>query len=107
MNFPNEISGTFNRNIILGVGNLKVYKDNVLFLTFTQENITIVNNQFFIDVTNLFPNNGNYFITFTSGLFISDLGEIYKGITNPTFWTFSIVNGEYDSENYNNEYLLN
>jgi len=106
MNFPNQITGTFNRNITLGVGNLKVYKDNVLFLTFTESDITVNDNQFVIDVTNLFPDNGDYFITFTKGLFISTFGEVYKGISNSTDWTFSIVDGEYDSNDYTNDYLI-
>lgn len=108
MNFPNQISGTFNRNITLGTGFLRVYKDNALFLTFTESDITITGNSFFIDVTNLFPDNGEYFITFTNGLFKSVFGEVYKGITDPTFWTFSIIDGEYDGTEYNNsEYITN
>jgi len=106
MDFPNEISGTFNRNITLGTGFLRVYKDNALFLTFTESNIIVVDNAFFIDVTNLFPDNGEYFITFTNGLFKSGI-EVYKGITDPTFWTFVITNGEYNNTQYSNEFLLN
>jgi hypothetical protein len=105
MNFPNQISGTFNRNITLGVGNLKVYKDNALFLTFTESSIEVVNNVFTIDIRNLFPDNGDYFITFTEGLFKSGV-QVYKGITNPSTWTFSIVDGEYESTEYNNEFLI-
>jgi len=110
MNFPNEIKGTFNRNITLGTGSLKVFKDNALFLTFTELNIEVEDNAFTIDVTNLFPNDGNYYINFTTGLFISVFGEVYQGITNTTDWTFtigSIINGEYESTEYSNEYLIN
>lgn len=107
MNFPNEISGTFNRNITLGVGTLKVFKDNALFLTFTQNDITVLNNSFSIDVTNLFPDNGNYYITFTEGLFKSGV-QVYKGISSSSFWVFSIVDGEYEGTEYNNsEYITN
>jgi hypothetical protein len=110
MNFPNEIIGTFNRNITLGTGNLKVFKDNALFLTFTEQDIEVEDNVFTIDVTNLFPNDGNYYINFTTGLFISVFGEVYQGITNTTDWTFSIesiINGEYEGTEYSNEYLIN
>jgi len=107
MNFPNEIQGTFNRNITLGVGTLKVYKDNVLFLTFDQSDIVVTDNYFTIDVTNLFPNNGLYYINFTTGLFISIFGEVYEGISDTTTWVFSIGDGEYDVLEYNNEYLIN
>jgi len=107
MNFPNEIIGTFNRNITLGIGTLKVYKDNALFLTFTEQDIEVEDNVFAIDVSNLFPDNGNYYINFTTGLFISILGEIYPGIYNNTDWTFTITDGEYESTEYSNEYLIN
>jgi hypothetical protein len=107
MNFPNEIIGTFNRNITLGIGFLKVYKDDVLFLTFTQADIVIEDNTFTIDVTNLFPDNGNYYINFSSGLFISTFGEVYQGVNNTTDWAFIIADGEYTNTEYNNEYLLN
>jgi len=106
MNLPNEISGVFNRNITLGVGTLKVYKDNILFLTFTQDDISVTDNYFTIDITNLFPDNGGYYINFTSGLFTSDLGEVYQGIDNDTDWTFEIIDGEYESTEYTTtEYL--
>lgn len=107
MNFPNEIIGTFNRNITLGTGFLRVYKDNALFLTFDENDIVVTNNVFTIDITNLFPNNGEYYINFTTGLFISIFGEVYPGITNTTDWAFRIVDGEYDGTEYSNEYLIN
>jgi hypothetical protein len=107
MNFPNEIQGTFNRNITLGTGFLKVYKNDSLFLTFTEADIVIEDNIFTIDVTNLFPNNGEYYINFTTGLFISSFGEVYQGITNTTDWTFIISDGEFDNTEFNNEFFIN
>jgi hypothetical protein len=107
MNFPNKIKGTFNRNITLGTGTLKVYKDNALFLTFDENDIEVEDNVFTIDISNLFPDNGVYYINFTTGLFISIFGEVYPGITNTTDWLFSIGNGEYEVLEYSNEYLIN
>jgi hypothetical protein len=107
MNLPNQIIGTFNRNITLGTGTLKVYKDNALFLTFDESDIEVENNVFTIDVTNLFPNNGNYYINFTNGLFISVFGEVYQGISNTTDWAFTISDGEFDGTEFNNEFLIN
>lgn len=102
MNFPNEIVGTFNRNITLGTGFFKVYKNNALFLTFTEQDIEVVDNVFTIDVSNLFPDDGNYYINFTSGLFISSLGEIYQGISNRTDWRFKIgINGDFNFFDFN------
>ena len=107
MNLPNQIIGTFNRNIVLGVGNLRVYKDNALFLTFNQNDVTVNNNVFTIDISNLFPDNGVYYINFDTGLFKSVFGEVYQGITNTTDWAFLVANGEYDNTEYSNEYLIN
>lgn len=107
MHLPNQITGTFNRNMTLGVGALKVYKDNALFLTFTQSDITVNDNVFTIDVTNLFPNNGVYYINFSTGLFISVFGEVYEGISNTTDWAFTIADGEFSNTDFNNEFLIN
>jgi len=106
MNFPNEISGTFTKNITLGTGSLRVYKGSSLFLTFTPDDIEVDENTFSIDVTNMFPDNDTYFILIDSGLFISG-AEIYAGITNPAQWTFTISDGEYTNTEYDNDYLLN
>lgn len=108
MNFPNEISGTFNRNITLGEGVLKVYKDGLLYLTFTTDDITVIGNTFTIDVTNLFPDNGSYYIHFDDGLFISSIGETVQGIGNNTDWAFQIIDGEFDNTEFDNtEFLTN
>jgi hypothetical protein len=106
MNFPNQISGTFTKNITLGIGSLRVYKGSSLFLTFTSSDILVTGNSFTIDVTNMFPDNDTYFILIDDGLFKSG-AETYTGITNPTQWTFTIADGEYTNTEYSNEYLLN
>lgn len=107
MNLPNEIIGTFNRNITLGIGTLKVYKDDALFLTFDETNIVVTNNFFTIDIANLFPDNGSYYINFTTGLFKSNIGEFYQGINNNTDWAFEVKDGEFDGTEFNNEFLIN
>jgi len=106
MNFPNEISGTFTKNITLGTGSLRVYNGSSLFLTFTQDAIVVTDNSFSIDVSNLFPDNGDYFILIDEGLFISG-AEVYKGISNPTKWTFTIADGEFEATEFSNEFLTN
>lgn len=106
MNFPNQITGTFNKPITLGIGTFKVFKDNVLFLTFTQDDIVVSGSSFSIDVTNLFPNNGSYYVNYSSGLFYNGI-EIDTGLFNNTTWTWTIGAGEYDNADYNNDYLIN
>ena len=105
MNLPNQISGTFNHPITKNVGWLDVYKDGEFFLRFTEADITVTGNSFTIDVTNLFPDNGNYYVLISDGLFSSDFG-VYSGINDSTIWTFSIGLGQYNSEEYNNEQYL-
>jgi len=105
MNLPNEIKATFTRNIILGVGTLRVYKEGVLFLTFTQNDITITGNYFTIDISNLFPDNGNYYILFDEGLITSIFGEHYS-VSNPDIWKFTIRGGDYSSLHYSNDYFI-
>lgn len=102
MHFPNEIIGTFNRNITLGTGFLKVYKNNALFLTFDENDIEVEDNVFTIDISNLFPDNGEYYINFTTGLFISIFGEVYQGINNTTDWKFRIALPDFNSLDFNN-----
>lgn len=105
MNLPNEIKATFNRNIILGVGNLKVYKDGILFLSFTQDDLTVIDNYFTINITNLFPDNGSYYILFDEGLITSIFGEHYS-VSNPDIWKFTILDGEFDSNDFTDEFLI-
>lgn len=106
MNLPNEISGTFNRNITLGSGTLRVYKEGFLFLTFMTDDISVIDNTFTIETTNLIPDLGSYYINFDSGLFISDIGEVYAGINNDTDWAFEVTEAAYESSSYSNDYLI-
>lgn len=105
MNLPNEIKATFNRNIVLGVGTLRVYKNGILFLTFTQNDLTITDNYFTIDTTNLFPDNGYYYILFDEGLVTSVFGENYS-LTNSDIWNFTISDGFYSETYYDENYYL-
>lgn len=105
MNFPNQISGTFNKPIALGVGTLKVYKGGALFLLFTEADVSVAGNSFSINVTNMFPDNGKYLVMVSAGLFTSG-AESFAGVGSDE-WTFTIAPGEYNNTEYSNEYLLN
>ncbi len=105
MNLPNEIRATFNRNISLGVGVLRVFKDGILFLSFTQDDLTVIDNYFTINTTNLFPDNGNYYVLFNEGLITSINGESFS-ITDPETWAFTVTAGEFDSGDFSNEFLI-
>ena len=102
---PSEVIGAFNKNITLGVGTLTIYKNNVLFLTFDQTDISIVDNEFTIDILGLVTDNDNYYINFTSGLFTDVLGNTIA-ITNDTDWAFSLVDGEFSATDFDNTEFL-
>lgn len=98
---PTEIKVTYNYNLTLLTGQVKLYKDNVLIATFTQDDITIVGNYFTIDITGLCDDLEDYRVEIYSGLFDTVVGE------NEFFtWNFSYLGGEYDATEYSNtEYL--
>ena len=102
---PSGIEVTFNRNIVLGSGTLRLFKDSVLFETFTETDITVTANTFTIDSNNI-TENGSYYILMDEGLITSIFGEHYS-ITNPDVWSFEVSDGEFDSNDFNNEFLIN
>ena len=104
MNFPNQISGTFNHPITKNVGWLDVYKDGSFYLRFTETDIIVTGNSFTIDVTNLFPDNGTYYILISDGLFSGITGD-FNGISDSTVWTFSIGDAEFN-EDFNEDFLI-
>lgn len=102
-----DIIGSFNRLYTLGSGSIRLYKDNALFHTYTVSDITVDDFDFLTDISSVIVENGSYYINIDNGLFISIFGEIYPGITNTTDWAFTIADGEYESTEYSNEYLIN
>jgi hypothetical protein len=101
---PASISIRFNRNIIAGVGNVRIFKDGVLFDTIPQNELTFNDNEFIF--ANPIIANGEYYILITEGLVTSVFGESFS-INDITVWNFSILAGEYSNVNYNSEYLIN
>ena len=104
MNFPNQISGTFNQPITKNTGWLDVYKDGEFYLRFTETDIIVTGTSFTIDVTNLFPDNGTYYILMSDGLFSGITGD-FNGISDSTVWTFSIGDAEFN-EDFNEDFLI-
>jgi len=104
MNFPNQISGTFNHPITKNVGWLDVYKDGSFYLRFTEADIIVTGTSFTIDITNLFPDNGTYYILISDGLFSGITGD-FNGISDSTVWTFSIGDAEFN-EDFNEDFLI-
>jgi hypothetical protein len=98
--FPNDIVGTFNQVVALGVGTLKIYDEfNTLIVTFTEEDITLVDNEFTIDNSAFTKTLKSYYIIITEGLFIG-LGCSSFKVSNINEFTFEIIGGQYDPEDY-------
>jgi hypothetical protein len=98
--FPSDIIGLFNQDVTLGVGTLKIYDEfNNLIITFTQNNITLADNEFIIDNLGFDTTVKKYYIIISEGLF-KGVGCNDFSIKNITDWTFEIVGAQYDSEDY-------
>jgi hypothetical protein len=103
MQVGNEIRGSFNHDITLLTGTVKLYKANVLFLTFTQADITVVTNSFSIDVTGMLTGIGEYRVEVSAGLFKDDIS-----LNKAEQWEFTIAEGEYSNTDYDTaQYLTN
>ena len=101
---PNYISGQFNKNVTLLTGTVKLKKDGVLYQTFTQQDIVITGSSFSIDVTNLLTQNGEYQVSLSGGLFLSEIQELSSAFS----WNFIIKNADYSSADYSSsDYLIN
>ena len=98
--FPDDIIGTFYNAVTLGVGTLKIYDEfNTLITTFTEDDITLVDNEFTIDNSAFTKTLKSYYILISDGLFKGSGCSTFK-ITDPNDWTFTIIGGEYDPEDY-------
>jgi len=101
MQVGNEIRGAFNYNITLLTGTIKVYKDNVLFLTFTEADITVFLNDFSVDVTGLLTDASVYTVELSAGLFDSVVG------LNPLItWEFTLSAGEFEGTEFESTEFL-
>lgn len=101
---PDTIVGTFNKNITLNTGTVKLFKDGVLFATFTQADIIVSDAGFTIDTSGLTFENASYFVQVSAGLFSAGL-EIFEGV-NDESWAFEISAGDYDGDDYDEDDYL-
>lgn len=102
----NNIIGSFNRAFTIGSGNIRLYKDNALFYTYTVFDISISGVNFLANILSVIVANGSYYINIDNGLFISNFNEAFIGISNTTDWAFIIANGEFDATEFNNTEFL-
>jgi hypothetical protein len=101
---PVTLKIRFNRNIVQGIGEMRIYKDGILFETFDQSELTFNDNE--IVVNNPIIANGEYYILITEGLVTSIFGESFS-INDITVWNFGVVDGEFDNTEFSTEFLIN
>jgi len=101
---PTILKATFTKNIVLGIGTLKLYKDGILFHTFTELNTSITDNELWI-YDNLVTANGEYYILISEGLITSIDNESFS-IADTTTWAFTVTAGEFDSSDFSDEFLI-
>lgn len=104
------LSITFNLDVNIGTGNIKLYDadTNTLLRTWNES-------EFFLSDTNIlsvggvssFLNSmGSYYVTVSDGV-VNSLNIDFLGFTNSSTWAFSISDGDYDDADYdNNDYLI-
>ena len=99
----------FNNDIILGIGNITLFdSSNTALMTFNQSEMVVVGSQLNIttDISGVITDIDNYYFHVDSTLILADFDEFYEGINDSNTWSFEISDGEYNSEEYNeNEYL--
>ena len=84
---------------------MKVYRNGLLYRQYDKNDIVINQNLFNI-FENIITINASYYILADKGLFNSIFGETFE-ITDPQTWTINIQDGEYDSNDFSNEFLIN
>ena len=97
---PVILAGAFNYPITLGTGFVTILDgDGNVIIDYPETAIMVDGNTFTIDISALGLANGDYYINFTSGLFISPLGQTYSILEDSdegNEWPFTITDGDYD-----------
>jgi len=104
----NKISVTFNKSIVLGIGQLKIFGvGGFLIATLTQSDFTVVGNGIVSDgfISDYIPDFGDYYITFTEGL-VTSISNENISITNNSEWTFKFSAGDWLADDFDSDDFL-
>ena len=98
---PLNITGTFNKLVTKDTGTIKLYKESILIATYSESDIAISGNTFSVPFNGVVSEIGNYSVEVSAGLFMNGL-DVFSG----TIWNFSVILGEFDNNDFdNNEFL--
>lgn len=95
--FPSTLTGQFNQSFTLGEGSFFILdNEGVRIGNLTESDITITGaNSFLINIASLSLPNGNYYVNFDAGLFVSIFGQTMEIIGDDTTWAFEISDGDW------------
>jgi gliding motility-associated-like protein len=94
---PNaNLVATFDKNVVKGTGNITIRKssDDTMIETIdvAGNNVTVSGAEVTIDpVGNILPPDTEFYVTIDEGAFENEAGADFRGLTNPTIWTFRII----------------
>lgn len=96
-----ELKVIFNKDLTVNTDAvIKLFKGGVLSQTFTFSDITVSGSEISVDCGVL--TNDEYYVTINAGAFISVNNEVSEFLT----WEFEVISGEFDSDDFNNEFLI-
>lgn len=99
----NEIYGYFNYNVEKTTGNIKLFKDGFLYLTFNDDVITVLDNRFSVDVTGQLTEYGLYRVEVSEGLF-----KCIFGSNALLTWEFTLAEPDFINTDWdNNDFFTN
>lgn len=105
-------TATFTSSITINTGTIIVYDSlGAVYETFTESDMSVSpTNVLKIDVTGsavASPADDTYYVLMSSGL-VSSIGIDFEGITDTTFWVFTLRAGDYASADYDSsDYFTN
>ena len=105
-----NLSITFNIDINIGVGNIKLYDADtgLLLNTWTQSEFFLSDSRTLSvgGVSSFLNLTGSYYVTVSDGV-VNALGIDFSGFADSSTWAFSISDGDYDDSDYDeNDYLV-
>lgn len=103
---PNQITGSFNRNVTMNTGTIQLIDDTTetLIAEFNETGITHLDNHFSCDITGLITTNGSYKVRMSAGLFTSVFNEVSVAFE----WNFTVSDGDFLNTDFdNNDFFTN
>ena len=97
-----ELKVIFSKNVTKNVGlEIKLFKDGLLNQTFAYADVAVTGSEISVNCGTLA--NGEYYVTINAGAVTSIHGENSGFLT----WAFTVADGDFDSSDFSDEFLIN